>query len=145
MKEIKTRNTYHPEKTLSFKFPKLLEEWDYDKNTLDPTKIRAFYNKDAHWTCKKCNHNWITQVASRAGENGTGCPKCNISVKVEDNFIDLKYPHLLKDWDYKKNDAAEITIRSYACFSHKKAHWKCHKCEFEWERSMVSMPRFKRG
>lgn len=58
------------------KQPELLEEWDYSKNTLDPTQIGEFSNKYAYWICKKCNHKWKAIISSRS--SGRGCPQCNL-------------------------------------------------------------------
>lgn len=59
----------------------LLEEWDYEKNSLDPKQIKPGNNKKVWWKCKKCGEGWLAQVRSRA-QMGTGCPRCaSFSVK----------------------------------------------------------------
>lgn len=55
--------------------PDLLEEWDINKNTLDPRKIGQFSNKKAFWICKRCGNSWEAIISSRS--KGRGCPKCN--------------------------------------------------------------------
>lgn len=57
------------------KQPKLLEEWDYEKNKLNPHKIGEFSNQYAYWICKRCKNSWKAIISSRS--NGRGCPKCN--------------------------------------------------------------------
>ena len=54
--------------------PKLLKEWDYQKNKdVDPAKVSVFSNKKVWWRCGE-GHEWeaIIQVRSR----GAGCPIC---------------------------------------------------------------------
>ena len=58
------------------KYPKLLLDWDYDKNVgLDPHKI-TIAGRRAWWKCHVCGHEWNSLIASRA--KGTGCPQCAI-------------------------------------------------------------------
>ncbi len=53
--------------------PKLLEEWDYEKNVLNPTKTSPNTHKKAWWKCKY-GHSWEAQIKSR--NHGCGCPIC---------------------------------------------------------------------
>lgn len=70
------------------KQPKLLLEWDYDKNTVDPTMISPGSTVPRWWKCSTCGYSWEASPISRtmAGRhftnsqseifNGNGCPKC---------------------------------------------------------------------
>lgn len=58
--------------------PRLLAEWDYENNTLDPTKVSPGSHKEAHWVCFS-GHKWITPVKSR-GLSGNGCSECSNAV-----------------------------------------------------------------
>jgi hypothetical protein len=58
---------------LSTTNPKLLEEWDYEKNDLDPTKTSPNTHKKVWWKCKH-GHSWEAQIKSRS--HGCGCPQC---------------------------------------------------------------------
>lgn len=53
--------------------PDLLQEWDYEKNTILPIALTAKSNKRIWWKCSK-GHEWRTSVEHRA--NGSGCPYC---------------------------------------------------------------------
>ena len=53
--------------------PILAEEWDYDKNSLDPTIISPNSHKKAWWKCKN-GHSWEAEIKSR--NLGCGCPQC---------------------------------------------------------------------
>ena len=53
--------------------PELLKEWDYERNTIDPTKISIGSGKKAYWVCSICGHQWCSTIASRS--SGVGCPK----------------------------------------------------------------------
>ena len=54
--------------------PKLVDEWDYDKNgDLYPTKITFGSNKKIWWKCAR-GHEWQATVNSRS--SGNNCPYC---------------------------------------------------------------------
>lgn len=59
---------------LSTSFPFLLEEWDYDKNDVQPTEVSKGSNKRVWWVCKRCGNEWQTKIYHRT--SGAGCPKC---------------------------------------------------------------------
>lgn len=54
------------------------------------------------------------------------CPSC---YKVK-NSIFLKFPDLLKDWDYNKNKISPNLITK-GCG--KKIFWKCHRCQLDFQ------------
>jgi predicted nucleic acid-binding Zn-ribbon protein len=61
---------------LASKYPELLEEWDYAKNThLDPTKLISG-SREPVWWVGKCGHKWNSQIQNRS-LSGAGCPKCS--------------------------------------------------------------------
>lgn len=56
--------------------PWILDEWDYDKNTILPTEISAGSHIKTWWKCKY-EHSWNATVKNRT--NGAGCPECQKS------------------------------------------------------------------
>ena len=54
--------------------PELLDEWDYSRNTIDPTTITAGTNHKVWWKCKACGNQWQAVILSR--KHGCGCPIC---------------------------------------------------------------------
>ncbi len=54
--------------------PDLVEEWNYGKNSIDPTEVTTGSSKKVWWLCKKCGNAWEATVADRS--NGRGCPSC---------------------------------------------------------------------
>lgn len=53
----------------------LLKDWDYEKNTLDPTKIIAGGGHLVHWLCER-HGGYETTTVTRAFGSETGCPSC---------------------------------------------------------------------
>lgn len=66
------------EDSLLAKFPSLIKEWDYNKNTIRPYRVHVFSNKKYYWICKKCDKSWKTSVIHRT-KHSSGCPRCNES------------------------------------------------------------------
>ena len=59
--------------------PELLEEWDFNKNKVDPHNVKIGSGKEAYWICKKCGYEWKTKISVRS--RGCGCPRCAKKVK----------------------------------------------------------------
>ena len=60
--------------------PELKEEWDFDKNTVDPSTLSFGSKVSVHWKCKK-GHEWSAKVYQRTTQE-SGCPKCNAERKT---------------------------------------------------------------
>ena len=57
--------------------PELLDEWDYERNSVlgyDPATLLPSSAAKVWWLCKKCNYSWQAVVHSR--HRGSGCPRC---------------------------------------------------------------------
>lgn len=63
------------ENSLTQLYPDIALEWHPTKNgSLKPEYVLAHSGKRVWWQCKKCGHEWITDICSRT--SGTGCPEC---------------------------------------------------------------------
>jgi hypothetical protein len=58
--------------------PDLLLEWDYAKNSIDPSKISPGSHKAAWWVCLN-GHRWSAQIKTRV-KLGYGCLACSSAV-----------------------------------------------------------------
>jgi len=110
----------------------LLKEWDYSKNTLDPSKLTAGSTRKAHWKCRTCDNEWESMIRNRCG--GAGCPYCgggNNSLHSDGrNSLATMRPDIAAEWDYSKNGfwtPEDITYQSF-----KDIWFKCNTCEHEW-------------
>ena len=98
---------------LATRYPKLLEEWDWDRNKeLDPTKVMAGSHTYAWWKCSKCGHKWQAEIRMRTlGKRG--CPICARTIRgntfratlLNSGKKSLAEEHLeiAKEWDMCKN------------------------------------------
>jgi protein-arginine kinase activator protein McsA len=85
--------------------PELKDEWDYQKNKVDPHKIRYGSKIKVFWRCSK-GHSWFAQIRDRSIKS-SGCPECRNSItKGHQQVIDL-----IKDkfsGEIKINDRKQI-------------------------------------
>lgn len=103
--------------------------WDYDKNKgYDLTCIYPKSTNKVWWKCEK-GHNFERAISGFV--DSQNCPEC----KALDVAI-ANFPHLVKQWDFKKNRGIDINLTS-AC-SKKEVWWKCKKCNYEWQAQIAS-------
>lgn len=105
----------------------LLDEWDYEINTVKPEEITYGSNYKAFWICSK-EHLYQAMIKERA--KGSGCPFC-AKQKLLRGFNDFKTwctnnnkEHLLKEWDYEKN---EKRPEQFLSGSNNSVYWVCNK------------------
>lgn len=143
--EVKYINLINKKGSLVDTDPKLLEEWDYDNNTIDPNMITSGSGEIVWWKCKECGTNWKAPIVNR--KKGRGCPECGIKKiwKVRrKNLIENKgnlfqtNAELMEEWDYDKNSLNPSVLSSG---SHQKAWWKCKECGNSWEASIAGRTR----
>ena len=113
------------ENDLASQFPRLVNEWDIEKNgALTPEKVTAKTSRKVWWRCS-LGHRWQAAVASRT-VSGAGCPVC-AGKQILPGFNDLasQYPELAKEWDTERNGS--LTPDSVSAYSNRKAWWRCEK------------------
>ncbi len=117
--------------------PKLIKEWDYQKNIISPDKVTLFSSKKRWFLCENGfkNHSYDAVVADKYRDL-TSCPYCS-NRKVLKGFNDLatKRPDLLIDWDYENNEKTPFEITAGSKYL---ANWECHTCGYKWKATVSS-------
>lgn len=115
--------------------PELKDEWDYERNIINPQTTSVGSNKDAYWICKK-GHKYKMRISHR--KSGHGCPYC-AGNKVLAGYNDLKTwceknnPNILKKWDYNKNgDFPSNESKN----SNKIVWWRCEICGNDYKNKI---------
>lgn len=109
--------------SLGHKFPELLDEWDYEKNSIIPSDVSFGSKKKVWWKCQKnSNHKYLASIAARTSGNRTGCPYCAGKLVLKEESFAALHPNLLKNWDYNKNKISPYEILSS---TDKKFFWIC--------------------
>lgn len=127
-----------PDSSLGHNYPKLLSEWSYGKNFIDPFEIPPRSGKKVWWKCSQ-GHEWCASITHRTsgGRNntGTGCPYCSNQKTCEANSILVTHPQLINEWDFIKNIG--INPSDVVAGSHKVVWWKCPVADdHEWKASL---------
>ncbi|MEE0686777.1 MAG: zinc-ribbon domain-containing protein [Lachnospiraceae bacterium] len=53
----------------------LVREWNYKKNTIQPSEVGCQSTKKVWWICHNCGYEWQARIDNR--NNKRGCPKCH--------------------------------------------------------------------
>ena len=124
--------------SLSFKYPKILEEWDYEKNIIKPKEISYGSKKKIWWICKDvtCNYSWCATPLNRTGINKSGCPMCNGMILNNKNRLSSKHPDLIEEWHPTKN--ANKDPSNFFEHTRQKVWWICKDCNYEYKTSISS-------
>lgn len=122
--------------SLQSKKPELAKQWHPDKNMLlTPNDVSSGSGKKVWWICSK-NHEWKAVISSR--NQGIGCPYCAGQRPTTDRNFATKYPELLKELDFIKNnnlDPEKLSPRAS-----QKVWWKCNK-DHSWQATISNRTR----
>jgi hypothetical protein len=110
-------------------FPKLCEEWDYEKNKKPPENFTIKSDQKVWWVCKN-NHNFFQAIKKRT--IGMGCSYCCGQLPSEENNLSLNLK-LCGQWSSKNI----LTPKDYTLNSGKKVLWVCEKGH-EWSAAIYT-------
>lgn len=123
------------EKSLFILRPDLIKEWDYEKNTFLPERIREKSSKSVFWVCQK-NHKWEDTVYHRV--DGRGCPFCSNHRVGEHNSLSKLNPSLAAEWNWNKN--INTSPNTISPKSNKQVWWICSNLH-EWRTTPANRSR----
>ena len=107
-------------------YPYLVDEWDYEKNKINPTEVNKGIGTTKYWwKCDK-GHSYQATIPNRI-IRGHGCPYCsNQKILVGFNDLGTIHPVIYDIWDYEKN--GNLTPSDFTGkHSTKKIYLKCEK------------------
>lgn len=117
--------------SLKAKFPDIVNnEWDYDKNKIDPDTIPPHKNKPIFWWKCPNGHSYQASINNKTSGTGGNCSYCSHQKLSSEFSLAVINPNLSKEWDYKSNDP--LTPESAFANSNKTVYWICGKCGYKW-------------
>ena len=120
--------------------PDMLEQWDFEKNHINPAEILPSCHDKVWWKCDK-GHSWQAVVFSRTRENGARCPYCTGRLVLA-GFNDLATlkPEIAKQWHEPLN--GDLRPEDVSPGSNKKVWWICSDGHI-WNAAIYSRTRRK--
>lgn len=114
-----------PENSLGALYPELAKELHLEKNeAFNVFEISSNSGKRVWWRCSQdVSHEWATKISHRT--DGSGCPYCSGLRPTQTHNLTVKYPGLVKEWDYKKNGV--LIPEEFAPHARKRVWWICPK------------------
>lgn len=109
---------------------------------LKPEDFTTGMNQRVWWKCPAgADHEWQATVSSRATLH-TGCPFCaNRRISKTNSLASEK--SVARDWHPTKNKP--LTPATVLKCGQNLLHWRCHKCECEWQSSALTRVTLKSG
>lgn len=109
--------------SLKAKYTKIVnDEWDFDKNNIDPDTIPPHRNKPKYWwKCSK-GHSYEASANNKTSQTGGNCPYCSSQKFSIEKSLAKCNPILAKEWHFEKN---KLSPEEVFVNSNKEAWWKC--------------------
>ena len=127
--------------------PEVLDEWDWEKNVVDPSTITPYSSKKYWWVCKECGHEWQASLSHRVGggkRKQKGCPYCNHKIVVPGKNDAATYnKEVAGEWDLEQNGGKPLS--SFLPGSNHIGFWTCHVCGQSWAAQIQSRIVNKKG
>ena len=98
---ISCRVCHIKDNSIGGKYPELLQEWDYTKNVVSPFETFCSSRVRVYWMCKN-GHSLHRSPDYKI--KCSECPYCVGRLATKNNNLGILYPHLIKQWDYLKNE-----------------------------------------
>lgn len=129
--------------SLKAKYPEIVaQEWDYEKNTLDPDTIPPYYRTKVWWKCPN-GHNYVSLPGNKILNNGGNCPYCSSQKLCKETSLAVVNPELAKEWHPTKN--GNLTPSNVFANANRYVWWLCPKCGHEWKAKCSNRNVGKRG
>lgn len=126
-----------PFNDLESNFPDLMEQFDYEKNTLSPSSIYHGNTKHKLWWLCKEGHSFQATAYNKThklyGTRTEGCSVCSGKVVISDiNGLSATHPEIAKQWHPTKNLPKQVDEVYASSHSHS-YWWVCDEGGHEWE------------
>lgn len=118
--------------------------YELGRNPIESDKIGSSSSKKVTLTCPKCNLSWQKSLNKLTRKPIVhGCPFCNHRLVSPFYNLKIKYPELIKEWDYELNDKKP---EEYLPSSYEEVFWNCgngHKWKTKIRNRTDSIKRHK--
>lgn len=119
--------------SLKAKYPHIVsDEWDFNRNNIDPDTIAPHQNKKYWWKCSN-GHHYEASLNNKISGNGGNCPYCSHQKLLPEYSLANANIELANEWDYTKNEKTPTEVfvnsNSYAWWRCEQGHeWRAKIC-----------------
>lgn len=129
--------------SLKARYPELVaQEWDFEKNTIDPDSISPHYRTKVWWKCPN-GHRYDSLPGNKVQKTGGNCPYCSSQKLCKETSLGVVNSDLAKEWHPTKN--GNITPFDVFANSNQSYWWRCPICGHEWRAKCSNRNIGKRG
>ena len=129
--------------SLKARYPELVaQEWDFEKNTIDPDSISPHYRTKVWWKCPN-GHSYDSLPGNKVQKTGGNCPYCSSQKLCKETSLGVVNSDLAKEWHPTKN--GNITPFDVFANSNQSYWWRCPICGHEWRAKCSNRNIGKRG
>jgi hypothetical protein len=122
--------------SLQDKFPKLVKQWDFEKNIIKPTDISYGSGRKVWWKCDVCYRSYLMRIDNRVFASQS-CPFCSGNKVCAENCLGSKKPYIIPYWHPVKN--GNLTPYDVMPGSTKKYWLLCPVCNLSYQRDLNSI------
>ena len=84
-----------------------VDEWNYEKNSIDPSEITKSSNKKVWWKCKDCGYEWKASPNCRG--KGHRCPRC-VENQIVSSIQKKTQDYILSNYKYELKHERDCSI-----------------------------------
>ena len=129
--------------SLKARYPELVaQEWDFEKNTIDPDSISPHYRTKVWWKCPN-GHRYDSLPGNKVQKTGGNCPYCSSQKLCKETSLGVVNSDLAKEWHPTKN--GNITPFDVFANSNQSYWWRCPICGHAWRAKCSNRNIGKRG
>lgn len=129
--------------SLKARYPEIVEqEWDFEKNTVDPDTIPPSYRTKVWWKCHN-GHSYSSLPGNKVQGTGGDCPYCSSQKLCKETSLGSVNPELAKEWHPTKN--GDLTPFDVFANTNRYIWWLCPICGHEWKSKCSNRNIGKRG
>ena len=120
-----------PERSLLSTHPKLVANWDYNRNLIGPEHYTPGVDTKVWWICRNEHPSYSASIGQRVRVN-SGCPRCANKIPTETNNVLAANPIIAAEWHPTKNKRGP---EFYTRASGQQVWWLCAKGH-EWKSAI---------
>ncbi len=131
--------------SLAARAPEVAREWHPTRNgSLRASDVTFGSARKVWWKCRRDpDHDWLAEIAGRAGSRPSHCPFCSGHRVSATNSLAARRPDLAREWHPTRN--GELRPSDVTAGTPRRVWWKCLEgADHEWQARVFNRLASKR-